>query len=386
MAEDDGGAERSHDPTETRKQEARAEGRILTSKEALTFASFVVGTGLMALAPTVAPGAVQVFALYLRIDRQAALDDLELARLGMAWGHLLEAALAVALPLMVAVIGVQLAIGGINFTARGFAFRPGKLHPGKGLARMVSAQAAMEVGKAVVKVALLGGIGWGVLAEALPAMAQLWAVAPTEVAAVLGRTVLRLMAGLALGLGLIGGLDLVWQIRARNMSMMMTLQEVKQESKEQNGSPEVKGRLRQMQMEASRRGARERRALDDVPQATAIITNPTHFAIALRYAPGDTRAPVILAMGKGAMAHEIMKRGRKAGVNVLCIPMLARALYFTGEIGTEISEQLYAAVAAVLAHVYRVERGEGSALPEVEVPTGLRFTEWGRPEEEGAVE
>ena len=123
------------------------------------------------------------------------------------------------------------------------------------------------------------------------------------------------------------------------------------------------------------------KALPDVANATAVITNPTHFAVAIRYVQGDTRAPVILAMGKGPMAQQVMERGRKVGLAPLQVPLLARALYFTGEIGAEINEQLFAAVAAVLAHVYRLERGEGSNLPEVEVPPELRFNEFGRMED-----
>jgi flagellar biosynthetic protein FlhB len=162
--------------------------------------------------------------------------------------------------------------------------------------------------------------------------------------------------------------------------MMMTFQEVKQESKEQNGSPEVKGRLRQLQMEASRRAARQRKALPDVANATAVITNPTHFAVAIRYVQGDTRAPVILAMGKGPMAQEIRDRARKHGVTMLQSPLLARALYFTGDIGMEIQEGLYSAVAAILAHVYRLDRGEAGDLPDIDLPPELRFGENGRAE------
>ena len=199
-------------------------------------------------------------------------------------------------------------------------------------------------------------------------------------AAVMAESVLRLMWGLTLGLAGIAALDLVWQVLRLRKQLMMTLQQVKEEMKEQNGSPEVKGRIRQLQMEVGRRAARQRKALDDVPRATAIVTNPTHFAVALRYVPGETRAPVILAMGKGLMAQEVIARGRAAGLAPVQIPVLARALYFTGDIGAEIDEQLYAAVAAVLAHVWRLDQGEGSVLPDVDLPPGLRFAEDGRRE------
>jgi flagellar biosynthetic protein FlhB len=131
-------------------------------------------------------------------------------------------------------------------------------------------------------------------------------------------------------------------------------------------------------MEAGRRGAERRRALADVPRATTIVTNPTHFAVALRYVPGESGAPVVLALGKGPMAQEIILRGRAAGVQVLRAPVLARALYFTGDIGAEIDERLFGAVAAILAHVFRLDRGQPSEMPEVALPDEMRFDEFGR--------
>jgi flagellar biosynthetic protein FlhB len=116
-----------------------------------------------------------------------------------------------------------------------------------------------------------------------------------------------------------------------------------------------------------------------VPQATAVITNPTHFAVALKFVPGEDEAPIVLAQGKGPMAAQIIARARKAHVEVMGIPLLARALYYTGDIGLPINEKLYVAVAAILAHVYRLERGEASDLPDVDVPKDMRFTPEGRP-------
>jgi flagellar biosynthetic protein FlhB len=130
-------------------------------------------------------------------------------------------------------------------------------------------------------------------------------------------------------------------------------------------------------MEASRR-ASERKALADVPQATAIITNPTHFAVALKYDPAAGGAPVVLAMGKGPIAKEVIRRGRRAGVMTLRVPPLARALYFYGAIGREIPQQLYTAVAIILAHVWRLEQGQPEPTPDVEVPAELSVDEFGR--------
>ncbi|AWB49670.1 flagellar biosynthesis protein FlhB [Gemmobacter aquarius] len=380
MAEEDDGAEKSQEPTQKRKDDAREDGQVLTSKEAMVFAGFAVGTGLLSMAPAVLPGMVPVWADYLRLGRADALDDLVTLRIGAAFWHILGISVVVALPLLAVMVGLQIALGGLHWSPKAMGLQLSRINPGAGLARMVSANALVELGKAVAKVAVLCGIAWLIVSGMLPLIGRLGEQTAGGALVVLGSAVLKLVSGLTLGLAAIGAADLAWQIMSMRKKLMMSMEEVKQESKEQNGSPEVKGRLRQLQMEASRRGAGQRKALDDVPRATAIITNPTHFAVAIRYVPGETRAPVIVAMGKGPMAQEVMARGKAVGLQPLQIPLLARALYFTGDIGGEINEQLFTAVAAVLAHVYRLERGEGSNLPDVEVPAELRFNEFGRME------
>lgn len=377
MAEDEG-AEKSQEPTQKRKDDAREEGTVLTSKEALVFAGFAVGTGLMALGPAVLPALLPHFTEYFRLGPVADLDGLLVTRIGAAFWQVLGIAAAVALPMMLAVIGAQIAMGGFHWSPKALEFKGNRIDPLAGMARMVSGTALVELGKAVAKVTVLGAVAWAMMADALPGLEGLWALETATASGLLGAAVLQLMWGLTLGLAGIAALDLAWQILRLRQQLMMTLQQVKEENKEQNGSPEVKGRMRQLQMEASRQAARRRKALDDVPRATAIVTNPTHFAVALRYVPGETRAPLILAMGKGPMALEIMARGRAVGLAPVQIPLLARALYFTGDIGAEIDEQLYAAVAAVLAHVYRLDRGEGSILPDLDLPPELRFGENGQ--------
>ncbi len=382
MAEDDG-AEKSQEPTQKRKDDARDDGTVLTSKEAMIFAGFAVGTGLMAMAPAVLPGMVPEWGGYFRLGAVADLDSQISGRIGQAFWQVLLIAVLVAVPMMAATIAAQVVMGGMHWSPKAMGFKANRIDPLAGIKRMFSGTALMELGKAIAKVVVLGAISWGMVEGMLPALDRLWQQTPGAAAVVMGMAALRLMIGLALGLAAIAVLDVALQVFKLRKQLMMTLQQVKEESKEQNGSPEVKGRLRQMQMQASRDGAKRRRALDDVPRATAIVTNPTHFAVAIRYVPGETKAPVILAMGKGPLALEIMARGRKVGLAPVQIPLLARALYFTGEIGAEINEQLYAAVAALLAHVYRLDRGEGSAPPDVDLPPELRFSEFGQADARG---
>jgi flagellar biosynthetic protein FlhB len=158
----------------------------------------------------------------------------------------------------------------------------------------------------------------------------------------------------------------------------MTKQDMKEEFKESEGSPEVKSRMRRLQMEASQKAAEQSQAIDNVKDATVIITNPTHFAIAIKYEPSSDDAPLILAMGKDIMAKRVIEQAELHSKTVVRSPILARALYFTGNIGQVISEQLYSAVASILAYVYQLERGIDATLDEPDVPEDFIFDENGR--------
>ena len=380
MSEGDDGQEKTNDPSAKRKQDAREEGRIVTSQEMFVFGSLGAGLLLLKMSNSSFPGVVKRWTGYFTLQPGSDLDSLMLVRLGQAWSEMLIGGLVVAVPLLTTILLLQYAMGGIGFSTKAMSFKPERVNPMPGIARMVSMKALVELGKALVKVILLSTVSIVVLRDQLGPLMGLVSAPPAATALVLGDGMNQLVEALVLGLAIIGALDLFWQMYSLNKSLMMSHEEVKQESKESNGSPEVKGRIRRMQLEASRRGTAQRAALDDVPQATAIIVNPTHFAVALRYVPGETNAPMIVALGTGRMAQQIVERGRKAGVGVLEIPVLARALYFTGEIGQPIGDKLYGAVAAVLAHVYRLDRGEDADLPEIDIPADLRFTANGRPE------
>ena len=160
----------------------------------------------------------------------------------------------------------------------------------------------------------------------------------------------------------------------------MSRQDLKDESKESEGSPEVRARIRRLQMEASQRAAEQAQAVNDVKDATVVITNPTHFAVAIKYAPEENDVPIILALGKGPMALRIMERATRDKFSFSGkITLLARALFYTGAIGTAISEQLSSAVASVLACVmYQLERGGDAVLQDPEIPSDLMFDEFGK--------
>ncbi|WIV51280.1 EscU/YscU/HrcU family type III secretion system export apparatus switch protein [Marivivens sp. LCG002] len=380
MAENEDGQEKTDEPTPRRKEQAREDGKVVTSKEVFVFASMAVGTLMIVITIPFLTDIAAVWASYLDFERAADLDSFMLHQLGEAWRHLLLIGLASALPIGLTVLGVQAAMGGLQFAPKALGFKFEKLNPGKGLARMVSKQALVDLGKAVIKVLLLGALAWSVLLGMMPRIDTLWADGAGTALSVIFSDITWLLAAMTIGLAAIGGIDLVWQIRSLNESLMMTKQEVKEEMKDQNGSPELKGKIRQKQFEASQRGAKQRGALDQVPHATAVVTNPQHFAVAMRYVHGEMDAPVVLASGKGPIAQEIKRRAKEARVQTIELPPLARALYFTTEIGNEVDPRLYAAVAALLSHVYLLDRGELPDLPDIILPEELRFDEFGNKE------
>lgn len=377
MAEGDDGQEKTEEPTQKRRDDARKEGRVTTSTEVFVLASLGMGTLLLAAGKTALPGLLGLWAQGLSIEPGQTLNTLILDHTRSSLFWVLGAGLGLGVPMMVAVLLAQAAMGGINFAPKALGFKPEKINPLAGLKRMVSAKALVDLAKAVLKVTLLLGIAAIMVRPLLPAIENAAALATGDAIALFGSAVLRVLGGLLIGLVLIAALDLGWQIYSNAKALRMSLQDIKDEMKESEGSPEQKGQMRRRQAEASRR-ASERKALNDVPLATAIVTNPTHFAVAMRYDPESGKAPVVIAMGKGRMAKEVIRRGRRAGVATLRVPVLARALYFTGAIGREIPEQLFAAVAVILAHVWRLDQGLTEPTPDVDVPPDLTLDEYGR--------
>jgi flagellar biosynthetic protein FlhB len=193
----------------------------------------------------------------------------------------------------------------------------------------------------------------------------------------LGGTFVFAVLVMALALALIAGLDIPAQIFQRSGRLRMTKQEVKDEHKQTEGSPEMRAAQRRRQAEVLRGSARTA-----VTEATVVLTNPTHFAVALRYRPGYDAAPIVVARGRGATAEAIRDLARESEVPVLSYPQLARAIYFTARAGQVIREDLYIAVATILAFVFNLDRAmaEGVSQPSVEVPPEARFNEEGRRE------
>ena len=158
----------------------------------------------------------------------------------------------------------------------------------------------------------------------------------------------------------------------------MSHQDLKDEYKETDGQPEVKQKIRKLQAQAAMKGRKEASSVENLSEATAVITNPTHFAIALKYEVGDSKAPVIISKGRGKNAETIIKKAEELQIGSMQSPKLARALYYTCEIGEEIMSQLYNAVAIALAYIYKLNNGEKIDKPEIEIPEDMIFDEYGR--------
>ena len=267
---------------------------------------------------------------------------------------------------------------GLSISGKALGFKFEKLNLIKGLGRIFSIKGLVELIKSVAKVVLLTSCVVIFLWYFLPDIIYLSAGNLESGLGVLYRTLLLFIFSLIFILFAIGLGDYLWSRHTFLQKLRMTKQDIKEEFKESEGSPEVKSRMRRLQMEASQRAAEQSQAIDDVKDATVVITNPTHFAVAIKYDPSADAAPIILAMGKDIMAKRVIEQAELHSKSIIRSPILARALYFTGNIGQAISEQLYSAVASILAYVYQLERGIDATLQEPEVPDDFNFDENGR--------
>jgi flagellar biosynthetic protein FlhB len=372
------GQEKTEEPSQRKLEKAREDGKVVTSKEMFVFTS--LAAGLITALSIVAFGRQPLtnWGGLFTLDAKTHIDSLILAHMDYALWFLIQGTIIFGLPIMIVTILTQFGVGGLIFAPKAVAFKGSRINPLSGLKRMFSVKALVELGKSILKVVFLFGIGFVVLVYFMPGI--VWFPNGTMANALNMMTSLipSLIGGLLIGLFIIAVLDYAWQRYDFMKQMRMSRQDQKEEFKQTEGSPEVKAKIRRMQMEASANASKQREALSQVGEATAVITNPTHFAVALKYEVGSAGAPTVLAMGRGVMAEQIIERANNADVTVFQSPLLARALFFTSEIGGEISEALYNAVAVVLAYIYRVDQGDVAERPSVDVPRDLRFSENGQ--------
>ena len=380
MAEEgDESQEKTEDPSQRKLDKAAEDGQVLTSKDMFVFTGLFGGLLMMLAVPGLVEPVLGNWSSLFKLDPGADLNALISQRIEDGIVMILLVGAFVGLPLMIVSILTQAAVAGsLNFAPKALAFKGNRINPLKGLKRMVSVKALVELGKASLKVVSLFAVAIGILYVQAPKILQLPFRSLGEAVASASSMFPAVLGGLLVMLAVVALLDFMWQRHTHIKQLKMSKQEQKDEHKQTDGSPEVKAKIRRMQMESSANAARQQAALDDVPNATAIITNPTHFAVALQYDVGSSDAPKILAMGRGKMAELIIERGNESKITIFQSPLLARALFFSGDIGAEIPEMLYQAVAVVLAYIYRVDRGENLERPDVELPKDMRFDEFGR--------
>ncbi|MDX1779694.1 MAG: flagellar biosynthesis protein FlhB [Thalassovita sp.] len=377
MAENEDGQEKTEEPTPKKKQDAKEDGKVITSKEMFVFASMLGAIVILMGAGLYGPALVTAWSSFFRFETAETLDMLIATRILAATKYVGLISLAVGVPLLIATLAIQAAMGGLVFSGKNLQPKFDKFNLLKGIGRMVSMKALVELGKALLKVFLLGGLAGLVLWQWLPILDTTAFMTVGQGLSTLSQVTYRVLSAVVLGLAVIGAIDLFWQAFSMNKNLKMTKQEVKDEAKQTEGSPEIKGAIRRKQMEASQQGAARRAALDDVPDATAVITNPKHFSVALRYVPGETAAPIVLALGEGAMAFQIRERASEHDIRILEAPPLARAIYFTSQLGGEIHPELYAAVATILAYIYQLDQGDAADMPDIDLPKDFRFDENG---------
>ena len=375
----DDGQEKTEDPSQKRLDKAKEDGEVLSSKELQVFMTMSMGVALIYALYLFLPPRIGHWIAFFEFGSLDQLNSYIMTRMGDAMAIFIVISAIVGLPIMLTVLATQGALsGGINFAVKSMQFKGNRLNPLSGFKRMFSVNGLVELAKAVAKVLLLTAAFATVIWLILPVLLNLLS---TNLTSALAESFSALMLSLGASLvvlAIIAGIDLAYAIHKHSKKLKMSPQELKDEHKQSEGSPEIKSRIRRLQMEASRRASEQGAAVEQAGEATAIITNPTHFAVALKYVPGEMKAPVILAMGRGKIAERIIAKGEESEVTIFRSPLLARALYFTSEIGQEINDGVYTAVAAVLAYVFRLDRGETPPEPMFEIPSELQFDEFGK--------
>lgn len=373
--------EKTEDPTPHRKQKAREEGQIPRSREMTTLAMLLVGWGLV-----VAGGDYLVEKLLHLLHNGLTFDHL-LVRDPQQMLHqassLLGMAFLAVLPfvggLFITAVTAPPMIGGLNLSGKAIKFNAKKLNPLSGIKRMFSAQMLSEMLKAILKV-LLAGIGGGTFlllnkAKFIGLVFEPLGMALSDISSLL----INCMLVIILSLIPMVAFDVIYQLWSNLKKMRMSRQEVKDEFKNQEGDPQIKARVRQMQRQMA-----QSRMMTDVPTADVVVNNPTHFSVALKYQEGSMGAPIVVAKGTGLVALRIRELAEEHRIPMLEAPPLARALYRHCEPGAPVPTELYNAVAEVLAWVYGLRRwrkGYGIrplAPKNLPVPAGLDFAQESR--------
>ena len=348
---DDSDAEKTEPASAKRLEQAREEGDVPRSREVATFTVLMsAGAGLWMTGEGLVRQLNSALVSGLTLDQEQIFNaDVLINRVGVDIVRVMLACLPLAVAVMVVALASPLLVGGWLFSGKAFMPKFGKLNPINGIGNMFSTNALVELLKAIGKTVVVGFVTYLVVMKYKDAVIGL-AIEPLKLGTV---HLINMLASSFLfivgALGLIAAIDGPYQMWHYANKLKMTRQELIQESKESDGNPQIKAKIRQLQREMARR-----RMMADVPTADVVVTNPTHYAVALKYSDGMRGAPKVVAKGVDEVAAKIREIAKDNKVILLEAPALARALYKHTEIGDEIPEALYAAVAEVLAYVFQL--------------------------------
>jgi len=350
-AEAETGGERTEEPSQRRLQEARERGQLPRSRELTNFASMIGGSAaLVAIGGTVAAHMAQMMRRSLTIDAGALrTTDSMTHSLGEACVTAVTAILPVFGALVVMVLLASVVLGGWNFSAQALAPDFSRLSPLSGLKRLFGLHGVSELAKALLKCFVVGAVCAGIVSWIFGDVLALGHMEPRAAVSRGAGLLSSAFVWLCGSLALVAIVDVPLQLFQFKRQLRMTRQELRDESKEMDGRPETKQRIRQMQQTLARR-----RMMHKVPAADVVIVNPTHFAVALKYDPQKMRAPVVLAKGVDLVAQNIRRIAEENRVPIFEAPPLARALYRSTDLNKEIPNGLYVAVAQVLSYIFRV--------------------------------
>lgn len=368
MSEETSG-EKTFEPTAKRKSDAAKKGDVLRSKEAATAIGLATGTAmLMTAGPWLFESLQRVAAGSFRFDRGQLDNFMPGSLAGFAAELLLPPILLIGSIVIVLTVGSQLLLGEGRFVPSNLNPKGSRINPINGLKRIFGTQGLIELGKSLLKLALLGSIAWFWLSSNLPRLLGLGRGELQTQLSFAWEAAISLMAMLVAGLIIIALVDYPLQRFQRNKRLRMSHQDLRDENKQSEGSPEVKMARRQRQRDLARGSVAVA-----VKEAQFIVTNPMHFAVAIKYDPAIAPAPVVLARARGETALAMRELAAEEAVPVLEYPQLARAIYFTSTANQLVREELYVALASLVAFVLSLKRGEQPVKPTVEVPEELRF-------------
>ncbi|PKP93298.1 MAG: flagellar biosynthesis protein FlhB [Alphaproteobacteria bacterium HGW-Alphaproteobacteria-16] len=371
MAETAG--EKTEAPTPKRKQKAQEDGQLVKSRDFGAALIVLLGCGWMALlGPDLLGACKEVMTASFTFGRGDIESFQPWKPLATAGWKLAPSLLTLLAVTFVGAILSQAALGSLHFNTKLLAPKGKRMNPASGLKRIFGPTGWIELFKSLLKAVLLGGMGAWMLWGAASPMMGLVSSDLTQAVRALGDTFVTLIFVMAGGLLLIAGVDLPIQLFRHFQQLKMSKQEIKDEHKQAEGSPENKAAQRQRQRELAKGGLRK-----TVATAHVVLTNPTHFSVALRYDSGKDQVPVVVAKGRGEIALAIRELADEFAVPRIEMPPLARALYFTSRENQEIRDDLYLAVATVLAFVFGLDKRAGGRMPAITVPDTARFDEHG---------